>query len=38
MKTFLSVVVFSLLVIGFFSAYSTYGIPQIQPAPPPHSF
>ncbi len=35
MKTFLSVVVFSLLVIGFFSAYSTYGIPQIQPAPPP---
>jgi mono/diheme cytochrome c family protein len=35
MKTFLSVVVFSLLVIGFFSAYSTYGIPQITPAPPP---
>ncbi len=35
MKTFLSVVVFSLLVIGLFSAYSSYGIPQIQPAPPP---
>ena len=35
MKTFLSVVVFSLLVIGLFSAYSTYGIPQIEPAPPP---
>ena len=35
MKTFLSVVVFSLLVIGFFSGYSSYGIPQIQPAPPP---
>jgi cytochrome c553 len=35
MKTFASVVVFSLLVIGFFSGYSTYGIPQIKPAPPP---
>lgn len=35
MKTFLSVVGFSLLTIGLFSAYSTYGIPQIQPAPPP---
>ncbi len=35
MKTFVSVVVFSLLVIGLFSAYSSYGIPQIQPAPPP---
>ncbi len=35
MKTFASVVVFSLLVIGFFSGYSTYGIPQIEPAPPP---
>jgi len=35
MRTFLSVVVFSLLVIGLFSAYSTYGIPQIEPAPPP---
>jgi len=35
MRTFLSVVVFSLLVIGLFSGYSTYGIPQIEPAPPP---
>jgi hypothetical protein len=35
MKTFLSVVVFSLLVIAFFSGYSSFGIPQIQPAPPP---
>lgn len=35
MKTFLGVVAFSLLVIAFFSGYSTFGIPQIQPAPPP---
>ncbi len=35
MRTFVSVVVFSLLTIGLFSAYSTYGIPQIEPAPPP---
>lgn len=35
MKTFLTVVAFSLLVIAFFSGYSTFGIPQIQPAPPP---
>jgi cbb3-type cytochrome oxidase cytochrome c subunit len=35
MKTFLSVVFFSLLVIGFFSGYSSFGIPQITPAPPP---
>ena len=35
MKTFLSVVVFSLLVIGLFAGYSSYGIPQIEPAPPP---
>jgi cbb3-type cytochrome oxidase cytochrome c subunit len=35
MKTFLAVVAFSLLVIAFFSGYSTFGIPQIQPAPPP---
>ncbi len=35
MKTFLSVVGFSLLVIGFFAGYSSYGIPQIEPAPPP---
>jgi cytochrome c5 len=35
MKTFLAVVTFSLLVIAFFSGYSSFGIPQIQPAPPP---
>lgn len=35
MKNFLKVVVFSLFTIGFFSAYSTFGIPQITPAPPP---
>lgn len=35
MKTFASVVAFSLLTIGFFAAYSSYGIPQIKPAPPP---
>ena len=35
MKTFVSVVGFSLLTIGFFAAYSSFGIPQIEPAPPP---
>ncbi len=35
MKQFFSVVVFSLLVIGFFAGYSNFGIPQIEPAPPP---
>ncbi len=35
METFLSVVVFGLLVIGLFAGYSSYGIPQIEPAPPP---
>ena len=35
MRTFASVVAFSLLVIAFFAAYSSYGIPQIKPAPPP---
>lgn len=29
------VVVFSLLVIAFFAGFSNYGIPQIEPAPPP---
>jgi mono/diheme cytochrome c family protein len=37
MKTFLNVVVFSLLIIGFFAGYSRYGIPQIEPAPPPEA-
>lgn len=35
MKIFLKVVVFSLLVIAFFAGFSNFGIPQIQPAPPP---
>jgi mono/diheme cytochrome c family protein len=35
MKTFACVVGFSLLVIAFFAGYSSFGIPQIQPAPPP---
>ena len=35
MKNFLKVTVFSLLLISLFSLYSNYGIPEIQPAPPP---
>ena len=35
MANFLKVVVFSLVTIGFFAAYSNYGIPVITPAPPP---
>ena len=35
MRQFLSVVGFSLLVIGLFAGYSNFGIPQIEPAPPP---
>jgi mono/diheme cytochrome c family protein len=35
MRTFLAVVSFSLLTVGFFAAYSNFGIPQIEPAPPP---
>ena len=35
MKNFLQVVVFSLLTIMFFYGFSSFGIPQIQPAPPP---
>jgi mono/diheme cytochrome c family protein len=35
MRQFLTVVAFTLLTIGFFAAYSNYGIPQIEPAPPP---
>jgi mono/diheme cytochrome c family protein len=35
MKTFVTVVGFSLLVIAFFAGYSSFGIPQIRPAPPP---
>ncbi|MDD5383408.1 MAG: c-type cytochrome [Gallionella sp.] len=35
MTNFLKVSGFSLLMIGGFSAYSNFGIPQIKPAPPP---
>ncbi len=35
MRQFLTVVVFTLLTIGFFAGYSNFGIPQIEPAPPP---
>ena len=35
MRQFLTVVAFALLTIGFFAGYSNYGIPQIEPAPPP---
>jgi mono/diheme cytochrome c family protein len=35
MRQFLSVVAFTLVTIGFFAGYSNYGIPQIEPAPPP---
>jgi len=35
MRQFFAVVAFSLLTIGFFTAYSKYGIPHIEPAPPP---
>ncbi len=35
MRQFLAVIAFMLVTIGFFSAYSNFGIPQIIPAPPP---
>lgn len=35
MRQFLTVVAFALLTIGLFAAYSNYGIPQLEPAPPP---
>ena len=35
MKAFLHVVVFSLFTIVLFSGYANFGIPQIEPAPPP---
>jgi mono/diheme cytochrome c family protein len=35
MRKFLTVVGFSLLTIAFFAGYSNFGIPQIEPAPPP---
>ena len=35
MKTLIKVSVFSLLTIAFFAGFSNYGIPEINPAPPP---
>jgi len=35
MRQFLTVVAFTLMTIGFFAGYSNFGIPQIEPAPPP---
>lgn len=35
MKTFLEVLAFSVLTIGFFAGYSNFGVPRIEPAPPP---
>lgn len=35
MKNFLQVVAFSVLVVIGFAGYSNFGIPQIEPAPPP---
>lgn len=35
MRQFLTVIAFALLTIGFFTGFSNFGIPQIEPAPPP---
>ncbi len=35
MRQFLTVIAFTLATIGFFAAYSNFGIPQIEPAAPP---
>jgi len=35
MKIFLKVIVFSLITIGFFAGFSNFGVPRIEPAPPP---
>ncbi len=35
MNNFFKVVAFSLFTIGFFAGFSYFGIPQIEPAPPP---
>jgi len=35
MNNFLKVAAFSLITVGAFAGYSNFGIPQIQPAPPP---
>lgn len=35
MRNFLKVVFFSLLVIALFNGFSNFGVPQVEPAPPP---
>ncbi len=35
MRTFLNVVIFSIVIACSFGAYATFGIPRIKPAPPP---
>jgi mono/diheme cytochrome c family protein len=35
MKTFLKIAGFSLLIIAFFAGFSNFGVPRIEPAPPP---
>ena len=35
MRNFLKVAAFSVLVIAFFAIYSNFGVPRIEPAPPP---
>ena len=35
MRKFFTVAAFALITIGLFAAYSNFGIPQIEPAPPP---
>ncbi|MCP5088219.1 MAG: c-type cytochrome [Rhodobacteraceae bacterium] len=35
MRKFLTVVAFMVITVALFSGYSNYGIPQIEPAPPP---
>lgn len=35
MRNFLKVVVFSLAIVAFFAGFSNFGIPPIEPAPPP---
>jgi mono/diheme cytochrome c family protein len=35
MKNVLKVAAFALLVIGFFAGFSNFGVPQVEPAPPP---
>ena len=35
MRKFITVIAFMVAAIGFFAGYSNFGIPQIEPAPPP---